>query len=145
MLPGGHRRLDPLAALSRLSESIFEEAALLRPLCFLLPVALLAAAPVHASECARMGFSVNDYGKEGPARDAQALLDKHIKSEMDKKGVKGYRTGPKSVKCDMFLDFGVFDEYTCVASAEVCWGDGPVTRTSAPAAVKKAPARKPAQ
>jgi hypothetical protein len=123
---------------------------------FLLVTAIipLAPAPAEASECTRMGFSVNDYGKEGPARDAQALLDKYIKTEFDKKGIKGYRTGTKSISCKLFLDFGVFDEYTCTASADVCWGQGPVTKRSAPPApdgVKKAakraapPKPKPAQ
>ncbi len=107
-------------------------------------VILLAPAPAKAAECTNMGFSVNDYGKDGPARDAQSLLDKHIKTELDKKGIKGYRTGPKSVSCKLFLDFGFFDEYTCTARAEVCWGDGPVTRRIAapsPDGTQKAPKR----
>jgi hypothetical protein len=94
-------------------------------------IILLSPLPAGAAECTRMGFSVNDYGKEGPARDAQALLDKHIKAELDKKGIKAYKTGNKTVDCKLFLDFGFFDEYTCTAYAEVCWGDGPVTRRGA--------------
>lgn len=114
---------------------------------FLAPALLLAAVlPAHASECTRLGFSVNDYGKEGPARDAQALLDKYIKSEMDKRGVKSYRTGPKTVTCKLFLDFGFFDEYTCTAAASVCWGEGAVTNTGvASAGAKKLLKPKPAR
>ncbi|MFM9768079.1 hypothetical protein, partial [Streptomyces scabiei] len=35
-----------------------------------------------------------------------------------------YNTGPKEVKCELFLNFIVFDEHTCTAEATVCW-DGP--------------------
>jgi hypothetical protein len=100
---------------------------------FLLGTAIILLTPAlaKASECTNMGFSVNDYGKDGPARDAKLLLDKHIKAEFQKKGIKGYRTGPKSVSCKLFLDFGLFDEYTCVAKAKVCWGEGPAARQSA--------------
>lgn len=74
--------------------------------------------------CTRLGFTVNDYGKEGPTRDAKALLDKYISKWAGEKGIKNYKTGPKNVKCELFLDFGVFDEHTCRAEASVCW-DGP--------------------
>lgn len=74
--------------------------------------------------CTRLGFTVNDYGKDGPTRDAKNLLDKYIAKWATEKGIKGYKTGPKSVKCELFLDFGVFDEHTCRAEASVCW-DGP--------------------
>lgn len=74
--------------------------------------------------CTRLGFTVNDYGKEGPTRDAKALLDKYIAKWAGEKGIKNYKTGPKNVKCELFLDFGVFDEHTCRAEASVCW-DGP--------------------
>lgn len=82
----------------------------------------------EARECKSMGFSVNDYGKEGPARDAQALLDKRIQTEMQAKGIKRYTVGKKTVSCKLFLDLIVFDEYTCTAIANVCWGFGPVTK-----------------
>jgi hypothetical protein len=71
--------------------------------------------------CTKLAFSVNDYGKAGPARDAQALLDKHIADWAQRKGIKKYSTGKKTVKCELFLDFGVFDEHTCTATAPVCW------------------------
>ncbi len=99
------------------------------------------AAPVslQARECKNLGFSVNDYGKDGPMRDALSLLDAHIKKQMDEKGVKKYTTGKKTVSCTLFLDFVVFDEYTCTAHANVCWGLGPVTTQSdvAPTPVKQ--------
>ena len=45
--------------------------------------ALAATAPAEAA-CKRFGFTVNDYGKDGPTRDAQNLLDKfHITSWSD--------------------------------------------------------------
>ena len=72
--------------------------------------------------CTRLASSVNDFGKVGPARDAQALLDKQIVDNMAKRGVKTYNVGKKDVACTLFLDVGVFDEYTCKASATVCWG-----------------------
>lgn len=84
----------------------------------------------QARECKSMGFAVNDYGKEGPMRDALALLDVHIKKQMDERGVKKYTTGKKSVTCKLYLDLIVFDEYTCTAVANVCWGLGPVTTQS---------------
>ncbi|MFO7297776.1 MAG: hypothetical protein DIU57_005025 [Pseudomonadota bacterium] len=90
-------------------------------------VFLLAAqvAPVEAG-CQRLGFSVNDYGKEGPARDAQELLDKYIEKWTAERGIKKYTVGKKTVTCELFLDFIVFDEHTCNAEATVCWaGDVP--------------------
>lgn len=116
--------------------------------------AALLATPLTASarECAQLGFSVNDYGKEGPTRDAKDLLDKHIKKTMDEKKITGYTVGPKSVSCKLFLDFYFFDEYTCTAVADVCWGKGPVTKRvtltdsgaqEATAATPKGPAKKP--
>ena len=74
--------------------------------------------------CTRLGFTVNDYGKEGPTRDAKMLLDKYIAKWAAEKSIKTYKTGPKNVTCELFLDFGVFDEHTCRAEASVCW-DGP--------------------
>lgn len=92
----------------------------------LLVTSLGLAGPADAA-CTRLGYSVNDYGKDGPIRDAKALLDKHIAGEMAKRGVKGYRTGKKTVTCKLFLDFGFFDEHTCKAEATVCWGGGAAT------------------
>lgn len=98
-----------------------------RPLC--LSLAALAASgltlaiqtgPAEA-RCTRLAFSVNDYGKVGPARDAKNLLDKYIQKWTTEHGIKKYTTGKKDVSCELFLDFGFFDEYTCKASALVCW------------------------
>ncbi len=85
--------------------------------------ALAATAPAEAA-CKRFGFTVNDYGKEGPTNDAKNLLDKHIAEWAAQNGVTAYQTGKKNVSCELFLDVILFDEHTCTASANVCWGDG---------------------
>lgn len=85
-------------------------------------LALLLATSPASAECDTLAFEVNDYGKDGPTRDALALLDKHIAATMAKRGVKKYRVGEKKVNCELFLDFIVFDEHTCTAQAPVCWG-----------------------
>lgn len=81
---------------------------------------VVAAAPVEAA-CQRLGFSVNDYGKDGPTRDAKELLDKHIAQWTAERAIKKYTVGEKTVTCELFLDFVVFDEHTCSAEATVCW------------------------
>jgi len=88
---------------------------------FLGAVAALTA-PADAA-CKKFGFTVNDYGKEGPTNDAKNLLDKHISEWASQNGVTNYQTGKKSVSCELFIDVILFDEYTCTASATVCWGD----------------------
>ncbi len=80
----------------------------------------MATSPAEA-KCTRLAFSVNDYGKEGPTRDAKDLLDKYIAKWTAEQGISNYRTGKKDVTCELFLDFIVFDEYTCRAEASVCW------------------------
>lgn len=96
----------------------------------LIPAAAIAAAVLvagalpAAAKCTKLGFSVNDYGKEGPTRDAKALLDKYIADWAAQNGIKKYTTGKKDVTCELFLDFGFFDEHTCKATATVCWGEG---------------------
>ncbi|MDX2288108.1 MAG: hypothetical protein NW217_04725 [Hyphomicrobiaceae bacterium] len=86
--------------------------------------AVMALAPSPAdAKCTRLAFSVNDYGKDGPTKDAKDLLDKYIKEHMTSRGVSNYRTGPKDVKCELFIDLIVFDEYTCRAEANVCWDE----------------------
>ena len=84
-------------------------------------VFLAAAAPASAA-CKKMGFLVNDYGKEGPTKDAQKMLDKHIAKWADEQGINEYSVGKKTVKCELFLNLILFDEHTCTASATVCWG-----------------------
>ena len=77
--------------------------------------------------CQKLGFTVNDYGKIGPTNDAKKLLDKYIAEWTEKNGIKNYRKGKKTVTCELFLDFGFFDEYTCKAVASFCW-DGPAIK-----------------
>jgi hypothetical protein len=115
-----------------------------KPASFILAAAFIAttaSSPTPAAAaCKKFGFEVNDYGKDGPTRDAQALLDKHIATWAKEKGIKTYTTGKKDVSCELFLNFIVFDEHTCKATATVCWqGADP---SPAPAATK--PAAKPA-
>lgn len=117
-----------------------------------LAAALLIAASAQPSfaACTRLGFSVNDYGKDGPTQDAKGLLDKYIAKWATDHGVAKYRTGTKEVKCELFLNFIVFDEHTCRAEATVCWDGAPVTPAvkaegapagdAKPAATAKAPA-----
>lgn len=89
---------------------------------------VLASAALTASHaearCTRLAFSVNDYGKDGPTKDAQALLDKYIADWAKSKSIKTYTVGKRDVSCELFLNFVVFDEHTCKATALVCWPDG---------------------
>jgi hypothetical protein len=121
---------------------LVRSAALLAAMC---TAALCGAGPA-AAKCTTLAFSVNDYGKDGPTRDAKDLLDKYIANWAKEKGIKGYTVGKKDVSCELFLNFIVFDEHTCKASAHVCWpGSGPATAPAAPAALRPAaPAGKPA-
>ena len=79
------------------------------------------AAGKTSGRCTRLAFEVNDYGKDGPTKDAKSLLDKHIATWAAEKGIKKYTVGNKAVNCRLFLDFVVFDEHTCRAEAPVCW------------------------
>ena len=101
-----------------------------------------AGAASASATCKRMAFTVNDYGKEGPTRDAMSLLDKYIADYTKEKGIKKYTVGKKDVKCELYLNLIIVDEHTCKASATVCWGDDAPAATKAPA-VKPAPAKKP--
>jgi hypothetical protein len=126
--PMSFRRITGLAALA------------------LLAMVVHAADAAAQSRCTRLGFSVNDYGKEGPIRDAKALLDKHIAKWAAENGIKNYRTGKKDVTCELYLDLIVFDEYTCKAEASVCWSGGPASAiTPADGEAKRAPAKAPAK
>ena len=103
----------------------------------------LGATAVEAA-CQRFSYLVNDYGKEGPTRDAKNLLDKHIVKWAAEKGIKNYTVGPKTVKCELFLNFVVFDEHTCTATAQVCWGEGGIPVSPAtPGATTAPPPKKP--
>jgi hypothetical protein len=84
---------------------------------------MLAAAPADAA-CKKFAFLVNDYGKEGPTNDAKKLLDKNIAEWAAQNGITSYQTGKKTVTCELFLDVILFDEHTCTAQANVCWGAG---------------------
>jgi len=106
-----------------------------------------AATPADA-KCQRLAYSVNDYGKEGPTNDAKKLLDKYIADWTKGQGIAKYTVGKKDVKCDLFLNFIVFDEHTCQASALVCWGDGtgaPPSPAATPPPAARPPAAKKAQ
>ncbi len=110
-------------------------------LASILFVAAAMAVPATAdAACTRLGFSVNDYGKEGPTKDAQSLLDKYVAKWAAERGIKNYKIGKKDVSCELFLDFIVFDEHTCRAEASVCWeGKELPDGTGAAAPSKKAP------
>jgi hypothetical protein len=105
----------------------------------------ISAAAVEA-RCTRLAFSVNDYGKDGPTKDAKDLLDKHIAKWAADNGIKKYTTGKKSVSCELYLDLLLFDEHTCKAEASVCWGDGAApAATRGPAKSAPTPADAPGQ
>jgi hypothetical protein len=111
---------------------------------FMTAAAVLAAAGLAASgaeaRCTKLAFSVNDYGKDGPTKDAKDLLDKYIANWTKSKGISKYTVGKKDVSCELFLNFIVFDEHTCTASAMVCWADGAAPAPGAAAPAAKSPA-----
>lgn len=87
----------------------------------LVVLAMLTAPTIAEAKCKKFGFTVNDYGKEGPTNDAKNLLDKFVAEWMKKNNIKHYRKTPKTVSCKLFLDVGLFDEYTCRADTTACW------------------------
>lgn len=95
----------------------------------------IAAGSADAA-CTRLAFSVNDYGKVGPTKDAKDLLDKYIAKWTAERGIAKYTTGKKDVTCELFLDVGLFDEYTCKAAASVCWPGSNVPADAAAAAAE---------
>ena len=102
--------------------------------------ALLAAgmATPASAACKRFSFLVNDYGKDGPTKDAKDLLDKYIGEWMKEQNISKWTVGKKEVKCELFLDLLVFDEHTCKASALVCWpGPDPTAPAAKPASAAK--------
>lgn len=86
-----------------------------------LGAAILFTPVMAEAKCKKFGFSVNDYGKEGPTADAKKLLDKFVAEWMQKNGIKNYSTSKKKISCELFLDVGIFDEYTCRADTTACW------------------------
>ena len=84
------------------------------------PGAAAGVASKSGGRCTRLAFEVNDYGKDGPTKDAKSLLDTHIAKCAAHKGIKKYTVGKKSVDCKLFLDFIVFDEHTCNAEPPLC-------------------------
>jgi hypothetical protein len=103
-------------------------------------VAIMACATPLSAECTKLFYSVNDYGKEGPTRDAQALLDKYIENWAKEKGIQKYKVGKKDVSCELFLDVVLFDEHTCKATADVCWTPAKPARKAAATPPKPAKA-----
>lgn len=102
-----------------------------------LAAAVLGALSIGASSaearCTTLAFSVNDYGKDGPTKDAKELLDKYIAKWTKDNNVTNYTVGKKDVSCELFLNFIVFDEHTCKATALVCWpGEGGPAPAAAP-------------
>ena len=95
----------------------------------------LAAATPAAAICKVFAFSVNDFGKDGPTKDAKDLLDKYIGEWMKEQNISKWTVGQKEVKCELFLNFIVFDEHTCTATASACW-DGAAPKGPAKAATK---------
>src|SRR5262245_30432309 len=106
--------------------------------------AALACASVTpaSAKCQRLGFLVNDYGKDGPTKDAMNLLDKYIVDWAKEKSIKKYTVGKKDVSCELFLNLIVVDEHTCTARATVCWGDE-AAPAAAPPMKSPVPAKKP--
>jgi hypothetical protein len=94
-------------------------------------LAWTGADPAWAA-CTRLAFSVNDYGKDGPTKDAHKLLDKYIADWTKSKGIKTHTVSKRDVSCELFLNFVVFDEHTCKASALVCWGGAPTSAGAPP-------------
>jgi len=91
-------------------------------------VAALAVAstlPAIAAKCTKLDFTVNDYGKEGPTRDAKKFLEKKIVDWTRRRGIKSYTVSNRDVSCKLFLNLIVVDEHTCTATAQVCWTGGP--------------------
>ena len=74
-----------------------------------------------SNNCRVRRFLVNDYGKEGPTNDAKRLLAADIASWTKSNGYKNVTVGATSVSCEKYIDVGFFDEWTCTASARVCW------------------------
>ena len=101
-------------------------------------VAALVCAPATpaAAACKKFAFSVNDFGKDGPTKDAKDLLDKYIAEWTRERGITKFTVGKKDVTCELYLNLLVVDEHTCKASTTVCWSDDIVPKTPAKPAKK---------
>jgi hypothetical protein len=98
-------------------------------------LAVVAVTPADAA-CKRLSFLVNDFGKDGPTKDAKDLLDKYIAEWTKERGITKYTVGKKDVTCELYLNLLVVDEHTCKAIASVCWPDDVVPKAPAPAKAK---------
>ena len=80
-------------------------------------------APVSAATpgCRTRSFLVNDYGKDGPTADAKRLLEADIAEWTKANNLQNIKISARDVQCEQFLNFIVFDEWTCTASAQICW------------------------
>jgi hypothetical protein len=100
--------------------------------------ALAAAAATPASAaCKKFAFTVNDFGKDGPTKDAKDLLDKYIAEWTKERGITKFTVGKKDVTCELYLNLIVVDEHTCKASATACWSDDIVPKAPAKAKAAK--------
>jgi hypothetical protein len=104
---------------------------------------IIAGALPASAACTRLAFSVNDYGKDGPTSDAKGLLDKYVAKWATEHNIPKYTTGTKTVNCELFLNFIVFDEHTCRAEATVCWDGAPVTPQAKSASTSDKPVAAP--
>lgn len=107
-------------------------------------VLVIGASLPASAACTRLGFSVNDYGKDGPTKDAKDLLDKYIAKWTGEHGIAKYTTGKKDVNCELFLNFILFDEHTCKAEATVCWDGSPLPKSEQISAETTTSTEKPA-
>lgn len=106
---------------------------------------VFGVATAASAKCTKLGFSVNDYGKDGPTKDAKELLDKYAAEWAKSQGIAKYTVGKKNVSCELFLNLLVFDEHTCRAEALVCWGGDEPGASDQPAAAKPAAKKKSAK
>lgn len=108
-----------------------------RLLAACIAVSCMVAGGSAQAACTKLASSVNDYGKTGPTADAKVLLDKHIARWAKERGITKYTTGKKTVTCELYLDVGIFDEYTCRAVATVCWEAPKAATATAPKGKKE--------
>jgi len=66
---------------------------ILKTTCAMLAAAAVCAATPASAACQKLAFLVNDYGKDGPTKDAKSLLDKYIVTWTKEKGIANYTVG----------------------------------------------------